>query len=114
MTRVLAPDLLFDGTRLHQDMTVTVQGGMITAVTRDGQLIGVISDGDLRRNMETLMDRTASQVANPDPITVTADTLAVQALALMNARKINALLVAEDGRATGVLHLHDLLRASVA
>ena len=94
---------------------MTSKGLGITAVTRGGRLVGVISDGDLRRNMETLMDSTAQEVANPDPITVPTDMLAVQALALMNARKINALLVTDDaGRATGVLHLHDLLRAGVA
>jgi len=79
-----------------------------------GQLWGVISDGDLRRKMAGLLDRTAQDVANRAPITVAPDTLAAEALAILNQRKIGALFVVDAGRPVGIVHLHDLLRTGVA
>ncbi len=96
-------------------LTMTSKGFGIAGVLRDGRLAGVISDGDLRRKMETLMTSTAGQIASPDPVTITPDSLAAQALAVMNARKITALFVVDDqGCPQGILHLHDCLRAGVA
>ncbi|WP_085791370.1 KpsF/GutQ family sugar-phosphate isomerase [Roseivivax jejudonensis] len=93
---------------------MTSKGLGIAAVVTGDRLAGVISDGDLRRKMEELMTHTAGEVANPDPVTVPPDMLAAQALALMNARKINALVVVDaEGRPEGVIHVHDLLRAGV-
>lgn len=87
----------------------------IAGVVKDDTLVGVISDGDLRRNMAGLMETTAGDVANPDPVTTAPDLLAVQALALMNERKIAAIFaVQEGGRPVGVLHIHDCLRAGVS
>jgi len=75
----------------------------------------VISDGDLRRNMADLMARMAGDVANRDPVTVPPEMLAAEALAVMNARKIGALMVVDaDHRPIGLLHIHDCLRAGVA
>lgn len=86
----------------------------MAVVMSDGRIAGVITDGDLRRNMVGLMDRRASDVANPDPLTVAPDCFASEALAILNARKVNVLLVADpDARPLGVLHIHDLLRAGV-
>jgi arabinose-5-phosphate isomerase len=88
--------------------------GMAGVTDEQGRLIGVISDGDLRRNMDNLMSRTAIEIANRDPVTVAADCLAAQALALLNDRKIGALIaVDETRRPLGVLHVHDCLRAGV-
>jgi arabinose-5-phosphate isomerase len=96
-------------------LTMTRSGFGITAVVDgDGMLTGVISDGDLRRNMEGLMTRTAGQVATRNPATVGPDLIAAQALALMNDRKVHALLVVQGGRPVGVVRLHDCLRAGVA
>ena len=96
-------------------MAMTSKGFGIGVLVRDGALTGVITDGDLRRNMAGLMDRTAAQIANRDPLTVPPDCLAPEALAVLNARKVNVLLVADaDRRPLGVLHIHDLLRAGVA
>ena len=61
-----------------------------------------------------LMDRRAGEVATRDPLTVPPDMLAAKALAILNERKINVLIVCEDDRPVGVLHIHDLLRAGVA
>ena len=96
-------------------LIMTRCGFGITGVTNaQGGLIGVISDGDLRRNMEGLMSRTAGQVATMAPVTVTPDTIAAESVALMNRRKVNALfVVAADRRPVGLLRLHDCLRAGV-
>ena len=96
-------------------LTMTSKGFGIAAVVADGTLAGVISDGDLRRNMAGLMTRDAAGIANPAPVTVPPDMLAAQALAVLNARKIGALIVTDAARhPLGVLHIHDLLRAGVA
>jgi arabinose-5-phosphate isomerase len=84
-------------------------------VTQDDILLGIVTDGDLRRNKDDLMARTAGQNATLDPVNVQADTLAVSALAIMNNSKITALVVVDDAKhPVGMIHLHDLLRAGVA
>ena len=96
-------------------LVMTSKGFGIAGVVAEGRLVGVISDGDLRRKMDGLMSHRAGEVANPKPITVSADLLAAQALARMNASKIGALVVVDAEQAPiGVLHIHDLLRAGVA
>ncbi|MEC3862662.1 KpsF/GutQ family sugar-phosphate isomerase [Mesobacterium sp. TK19101] len=95
-------------------LTMTSKGFGIAVLTRDGVMSGVITDGDLRRNMEQLMDHTPAEIANPTPVTVAPDCLAPAALALANERKVSALLVVDDKQApVGVLHIHDFLRAGV-
>ncbi|MBT8154572.1 KpsF/GutQ family sugar-phosphate isomerase [Epibacterium ulvae] len=96
-------------------LTMTSKGFGIAAVVADEKLAGVISDGDLRRNMAQLMRTTAGDIANPTPITVAPNALAASALATMNARKISVLMVVDaTGAPVGILHIHDLLRAGVA
>lgn len=86
----------------------------------DGRLLGIITDGDLRRALEAgggaaLLGRTAEQVMTCAPRTVRPETLAAEALHEMNARSITALFVVDgDGKPAGILHIHDLLRAGVA
>lgn len=79
----------------------------------EGRLIGIITDGDLRRNLEGLMDLTAGDVMNDSPTTVAGDMLAQEALAIMNERKITCLFVTHEAIPTGILHVHDCLRAGV-
>jgi arabinose-5-phosphate isomerase len=95
-------------------LTMTSKGFGLAGVMQDDRLIGVISDGDLRRHMEGLMDRTAGEIATSAPVTIAPDSLAAQALAVMNERKITALFVVGQGAPVGILHLHDCLRAGVA
>lgn len=96
-------------------LTMSSKGFGVAMIVTDGVLKGVISDGDLRRNMSDLMDRTAGEIANADPITISEESLTVQALAILNDRKISALAVTNDaGAPVGILHIHDLLRAGVA
>ncbi len=92
--------------------------GVAGTVDASGRLTGIITDGDLRRNMEGLLERQARDVATPDPRTIAPDALAQEALALMNARKprITTLFVMDEdgsGKPLGILHLHDCLRAGV-
>ncbi|MBN9678427.1 KpsF/GutQ family sugar-phosphate isomerase [Salipiger bermudensis] len=95
-------------------LTMTSKGFGIAVLVRDGRLFGVITDGDLRRNMDTLMQSTPSEIANRTPVTVPADYLAAEALALLNERKVSALLVLDQNDTpVGVLHMHDFLRAGV-
>lgn len=89
--------------------------GVVGVTDQKGHLRGVVTDGDLRRHMDGLLSLTAGHVMTRDPRTITPDALAVEALALMNERKITCLIVmAEDDQATGILHIHDCLRAGVA
>lgn len=95
-------------------LEMTSKGFGTTGVTDDGTLVGVISDGDLRRHMVQLMKSTAKQVATQNPITISPTMLAAKALGLMNAKKVTALFVVDDERKPlGILHLHDLLRVGV-
>ena len=82
----------------------------------DGQLIGIITDGDLRRNMgDALLGRTAAEIMNGSPKTITAGALAAEALGLMNRSAITALFVVDEvGRPAGFIHMHDCLRAGIA
>jgi arabinose-5-phosphate isomerase len=91
----------------------------IAGVTDDaGRLVGVVTDGDLRRNMEGLLERRAGDVATPDPKTIGPDALASEAVAVMNApRRATCLFVMPEGEGPraplGIIHIHDCLRAGV-
>lgn len=96
-------------------LTMTSKGFGIAAVIENGCLVGVVSDGDLRRNMGRLMEMKAGEMASRNPVTVTPDVFAAEALAILNERKIGALMVVDEGNhPVGVLHIHDVLRAGVA
>ena len=93
---------------------ISAKGFGLCILQKGGILRGVISDGDLRRNMEGLMVRAALDVATTSPLTVTAQCSAPEALALLNARALSVLVVVDAvQKPVGVLHLHDLLRAGV-
>jgi arabinose-5-phosphate isomerase len=91
--------------------------GMTCVVDDDGRLVGVVTDGDLRRLMSRTSDvvgRTAAEVMTPNPITIARSLLAVEALRLMETHKITSVVVADANRAVeGVVHLHDLWRTSM-
>ena len=90
--------------------------GMACVVAEDGRLAGIITDGDLRRHMALpdLLAQPAAAVMTAAPQTVGPTLLAVQALALMEQRKITSLVVVDpEERVEGVLHLHDLWRTQM-
>lgn len=87
----------------------------IACLVEEGRLTGVISDGDLRRNIDHLTERTAGQVATRNPKTVPPNMMASEALAIMNGTKVGALVVVDvRGAPVGLLRIHDCLRAGVA
>ena len=90
--------------------------GVVGACTAEGRLVGVVTDGDLRRHMSAaLLSRTVAEVMHPAPKTVAAAVLAAEALGLMNRFAITSLFVIdEESRPIGFLHMHDCLRAGVA
>lgn len=87
--------------------------GAVGVVDAAGHLVGMITDGDLRRHMDGLLAHTADQVMTRSPLTITPGALAAEALKIMNERRITVLFVVENQRPVGILHVHDLLRAGV-
>ena len=90
--------------------------GVVGVTDPEGSLAGIITDGDLRRHMDRLLSLTTGMVMTHAPRTVAPEALAQTAVALMNDHKITCLFVAAPGpqtRATGIVHIHDCLRAGV-
>ncbi len=88
--------------------------GCVCIVDPRGQLAGIITDGDLRRQMRPdLLTALVDDVMTRNPRTISRDSLASEAVELLNAAKITMLVVTEAGKPVGILHLHDLLRAGV-
>jgi arabinose-5-phosphate isomerase len=89
--------------------------GCVAVTNGDGRLLGVITDGDLRRHMrDDLLRAPVGEVMTASPKTVRPGQLASEALELINSLKITALIVVESDRPVGIVHFHDLLRAGVA
>lgn len=87
-----------------------------TAVVDDSQLVGVITDGDLRRMMEkneNFSTLRAVDIMNSHPKTIEASAMAVDALALMKQHNISQLLVVEKNKYAGIIHLHDLIKEGI-
>jgi len=90
--------------------------GMTTVVHPDGRLAGIITDGDLRRQLAApgaVLEKRARDVMTTGPVTIGPLTLAVEALKRLEERRISSLVVIEDGLVAGVLHLHDLWRTEL-
>ena len=95
-------------------LAMTAKGfGVVGVTDADGALAGIVTDGDLRRHMDGLMERRAREVMTRAPKTIRPGALAEEALAMMNAHKITALFAVEDARPVGLIHIHDCLRAGV-
>jgi len=91
--------------------------GSVGVIDNDGRLAGIVTDGDLRRHMDSdLVNRPAGEIMTPDPKTVHPDTRAAEALRLMTVEepRVTVLFALDDhGRPAGILHMHDCLRAGV-
>ena len=105
------------GTRMADALVVMTAKsvGCVVIVNPDGRLTGIITDGDLRRHMSAnLIDQPVEKIMTREPKSVRPDQLASEALEILNASKKTQLIVAEQGKPIGVVHVHDLLRAGVA
>ncbi|GHC28008.1 MULTISPECIES: SIS domain-containing protein [Gemmobacter] len=90
--------------------------GVLGVIDADRHLIGVVTDGDLRRHMDGLLSLSAEQVMTRHPRTIGPEALAEKAVAEMNARKITSLFVVDpegSQQVVGLIHIHDCLRAGV-
>jgi len=110
---LVKPDTLMSDTLL---VITTKHFGCVAVVDEDSKLLGVITDGDLRRHMtDELLKKPARDIMTTGAKTIHANALAVEALAIMNDKAITSLFVVEEsGQVSGVLHIHDCLRAGIA
>lgn len=93
---------------------MSVGGIGAVGVVEGGRLVGIITDGDLRRRLTPdMFAKDARALMTPDPKTIAPDAPLADAIALMNSRRITLLFAVEDGRPVGVVHMHDLLSAGV-
>ncbi|MBA2397626.1 MAG: KpsF/GutQ family sugar-phosphate isomerase [Bradyrhizobium sp.] len=105
------------GTKMSDAMVeMTAKGfGCVGIVDGSGQIVGIVTDGDLRRHMRPdLTTALVDEIMTRNPKTIGRDTLAGEALELLNSSKITTLIVTDTNRPVGIIHLHDLLRAGVA
>jgi arabinose-5-phosphate isomerase len=87
--------------------------GIVGVLDKQDNLLGIITDGDLRRNMDTLLDMNAKEVMTINPQVIESKSLLVEALKIMNSRKITCLFVVEENKPIGIIHIHDCLRAGI-
>jgi arabinose-5-phosphate isomerase len=101
-------DVIYEMSSKKLGMTCVVDGG--------DALVGIVTDGDLRRHMERaadILDRQAGDLMTREPVFIPPATLAAEALHMMEQRKITSLVVVDGGRVAGVVHLHDLWRTEM-
>jgi arabinose-5-phosphate isomerase len=105
------------GTKMSDALVeMTSKGfGCVGIVDARGHIVGIVTDGDLRRHMgPDLMTATVDEVMTKNPKTIDRDVLAGEALEILNSSKITTLIVTDAGKPVGIVHLHDFLRAGVA
>jgi len=105
------------GTRMGEAiLEMSAKGlGCVGIVGPDGDLVGIITDGDLRRHMRNdLLDAHVDDVMTRQPKTVRPDQLISETLDILNSMKVTALFAVEAGKPVGIIHVHDLLRAGAA
>ncbi len=89
--------------------------GCLGVIDSAQNLIGIITDGDLRRHMGAdILTKTTSEIMTAPPKTITANMIAAEALAIMNKNKIQGLFICDQAQPIGFIHLHDLLRLGTA
>ncbi len=106
------PEVIHEMSRKRLGMTTVLKPNVKSAKKPGFTLAGIISDGDLRRLLERVgphsLERTAGDIMNRTPQTISPTAFATEALAQMEDKKITSLVVIEDGLVEGVIHLHDL------
>lgn len=109
--------LVASGTRMSEAiLEISRKGfGCVGITDNDQALIGIITDGDLRRHMSgDLLSMSVDEVMTPDPKTIPPTLLVAAALQMVNSSAITTLMVVEDRKPVGIVHLHDLLRIGAA
>jgi len=87
--------------------------GCVGVINNNNKLIGIITDGDLRRNMNiSIINKKANKIMTAKPHFISSDALVVEALNFMNKKKITSLFICDDAKPKGIIHIHDLLRLS--
>jgi CBS domain-containing protein len=124
MWALLCAALLGASTSCTTNRTTGTAGTSVQAVVAELEqgrargvqtIVGIVTDGDLRRQMRPdLLALSVDEVMTKTPKTISRDTLAGEALELLNASKITTLIVTDAKKPVGIIHLHDLLRAGVA
>jgi len=103
---------------MMRDALISMTGkpfGVIGVCDDKNKLIGIITDGDLRRHLlEDLLNEPVTDVMTENPIVAAPDLLAMELLAIFNKNKINAAFIVKEGHPIGIVHVHDLLRAGIA
>ena len=87
-----------------------------TAVIQDSQVVGVVTDGDLRRMMQTtgdIFNLKAQDIMAKKPIVLSSDTLAKEALTLMQEKEISQIIVVDANTYMGIVHIHDILNEGI-
>jgi len=119
-------DFMHDGDRMPLALLGTKMSGALLEMSAKGfgcigitdaggLLVGIITDGDLRRHMrDNLLDAKVDEIMTRKPKTVRPDQLISETLELLNAMKVTALFAVEAGKPVGIIHVHDLLRAGAA
>ncbi|HVG50162.1 MAG TPA: KpsF/GutQ family sugar-phosphate isomerase [Xanthobacteraceae bacterium] len=105
------------GTRMSEALVeMTAKGfGCVGITDPQGKLLGIITDGDLRRHMQpNLLEQSVEAVMTKAPLTVRPDQLASEALEMLNSTKRTVLFVVDGKKPVGIVHMHDLLRIGVA
>jgi arabinose-5-phosphate isomerase len=90
--------------------------GATVVLDDQANIIGMITDGDIRRMLEqhnSIQDLTAADIFHKQPITISSNTLAIEAFDLMNVHDISQLIVADEGQYKGMVHIHDLMKEGI-
>ena len=100
------------------DVLITITAkrfGCAGVADAQGRLMGIITDGDLRRHMAPdLLASTAGEIMTKNPVTVPPQSLVAEALAIMDDKAITSIFVVEDSKPLGIVHIHDILRSGIA
>ena len=103
---------------LMRDVLLTITAktfGCAGVADSKGNLVGIITDGDLRRHMSAdILAMRAADVMTKNPLSIRPSALAAEALGIMNTRSVTTLFVVENSQPVGIIHIHDCLRAGVA
>jgi arabinose-5-phosphate isomerase len=110
------PQVTADTSIKHVIVEITEKMLGVTAVVENDKIIGIITDGDLRRmlsKVDNISTLTAKDIMSANPKRIDANAMAIDAMDIMESHEISQLLVEEDGKYAGVVHLHDLIKEGI-